>query len=136
MTQPVQVVNLGTCWGTPGGQDLSSPSYMAAGLQCVGEAVARRWTTSPGELIDDADYGRNLQDLLSADLTPADIAYEQQQLAAEAQKDERVRSAVVTLVLDVAGQLSAVANIVTAAGPFRLVVTVSQVDPTTLTVTT
>lgn len=120
-------VNFGTCWGTPNGQDLSSPSYMASGNLCVAEAILRRWSTSPGQLIDDPDYGRNVYDLLSADLSDDEIAYEQQQLAAEATKDERVRRATVTLTFQVDGTLRIEATITTAAGPFKFVVNVSQV---------
>lgn len=119
--------NFGTCWGTPNGQDLSSPSYMAAGFQVVAEAILRRWTTDPGGLIDDPSYGRNVQDLVNADLSPADIAYEQQQLGAEAVKDERVLTCSVTLVLPATGALSITAFVATAAGPFTMVVGVSAV---------
>lgn len=101
------------------------PSTMASGLQCVAEAVLRRWGTSPGQLIDDPNYGRNVFDLVSDDLTPAQVAYEQQQLAAEAQKDERVLRCSVVLSLPASGVLSLTASILTAAGPFRLVLSVA-----------
>ena len=118
--------DLGSCWGTPLGQDLSSPAYMASGLACVAEAVLRRWSTTRGRLIDDPNYGSNLTDLLSKPLGPTDIAYAQQQAAAEAQKDERVLRAQVTLTLSATGVLSVAALITTAAGPFRLVGSVSS----------
>lgn len=117
--------SLGTCWGTPQGQDLSSPSYMASGLQAVGEAILRRWTTTPGDLIYDRSYGYNITDLIGADLSPADINYAQQQAAAQAQLDERVFSCTVTLTLPVTGVLTVVAKVVTASGPFRMIVTIS-----------
>ncbi len=110
------------------------PSYMATGNQVVAEAVLRRWTTGRGELIDDPNYGFNVMDLVSADLSPKDIAYAQQQLAAEAQKDERVRSASVVLTPHADGTLDLTASIVTAAGPFRLVVAVSATSVTLLLV--
>lgn len=100
---------------------------MASGLQCVAEAVLRRWGTSPGELIDDPTYGYNLTDLVGADLSPADLSYAQQQAAAQAQLDERVLQCTVTITLTVAGLLTVVANVVTAAGPFKMVVSVSAV---------
>ena len=62
MTQPV---DFGTCWGTPNGQDLSMPSYMAKGFQVVAEAVLRRWSTTRGRLVDDPNYGENLVDMIS-----------------------------------------------------------------------
>lgn len=127
-------INFGTCWGTPNGQDLSMPSYMATGNQVVAESILRRWTTSPGELIDDPNYGYNVMDLVSADLGVKDIAYAQQQLAQEAQKDERVLSATVKVVLTAAGFLTITATIVTAAGPFQLVVAVTAVSVSLLLV--
>ena len=126
MTSPA-VVNLGTCWGTPNGQDLSSPSYMATGQQCVAEAVLRRWTTTQRQLIDDPDYGYNITDLVSSNLTPSQIAYAQQRAAVEAQKDERVLSATVVMTFSAAGVLSVAATLTTAAGPFQLVLSVSAV---------
>ena len=114
------MIDLGTCWGTPLGQDLSSPAYMASGLLCVAEAVLRRWSTGRGELIDDPNYGYSLTDLLSDDLGPSDIAHAQQQAAAEAMKDDRVQRASVTLTLEADGTLLVDAAIVTRAGPFRL----------------
>jgi hypothetical protein len=122
-------INLGTCWGTPLGQDLSMPSYMASGNLCVAEAVLRRWTTSRGELIDDPNYGFNVMDLVSDDLGPRDIAYAQQQLAQEAEKDERVRKMKVVLTgPDSAGNLRIEGTGTTAAGPFKLVLAVSAVS--------
>lgn len=129
-TQP----NFGTCWGTPLGQDLSMPSYMASGLTVVAEAILRRWTTTQGQLIDDPSYGRNIYDLVSDDLSPRDLRYEGQQFAAEAQKDPRVLTAAVTLTLSAAGLLTLTATITTAAGPFSLVLAVSAVMPLTILV--
>ena len=126
MTQPA-AINFGQCWGTPSGQDLSMPSYMAAGNQCVAEAIIRRWSTNQGQLIDDPNYGYNLTDLLGDDLDVRGLAYAQQQAAAEAQKDERVLAATVVITLTVAGLLTIAGTITTAAGPFQMVVSVSAV---------
>ena len=122
-----QAPNFGTCWGTRNGLDLSMPAYMASGPQVVAEATLRRWTTSPGQLIDDPNYGRNVYDLVSADLTPRELAYEAQQFGAEAEKDERVLSCTVQITIDVAGNVRMIATIVTAAGAFKLVLNVSAV---------
>lgn len=126
--------NFGTCWGTPNGQDLSMPSYMAKGNQVVAEAILRRWTTSQGQLIDDPNYGYNLTDLISDDLSARDIAYAQQQAAAQAQLDQRVLSATVAISLSVQGVLSVNATIQTANGPFSMVVSVSNVSTSLLLV--
>ena len=119
------MADLGTCWGTPGGQDLSMPAYMATGNQCVGEAIARRWSTNPGQLIDDPTYGYNLTDLINDDLSPTQLAQAQQRAAAEALKDERVLRCSVTLTLTVAGLLSVVATVTTSNGTFQFVLAVS-----------
>lgn len=127
-------IDMGTCWGTPSGQDLSSPSYMASGNLCVAEAILRRWSTGRGELPGDPNYGEQLTDCISDDMGPGDIAYKQQQLAAEAQKDERVQSCTVALSLSVDGTIVATASASTAAGPFRFVVTASQTSTSLLLV--
>ena len=127
MTQ--QIPNFGQCWSTPQGQDLSSPASMVSGFQAVAEAILRRWTTGPGELIDDPTYGSNVQDLLGDDLSPADIVEAQRAAAAQAQADERVQSATVQLSLNSASQvLTVTALIVTGQGPFRLVASISAVS--------
>ena len=125
-------INFGSCWGTPGGADISLPSYMATGFQCIGEAVARRWSTSRGQLITDPNYGTNVTDSVGSDFTPQQLAYLQQQLAVEAQKDERVLRCAVTVQLTTPGLLTVVGVITTAAGPFRLVLSVSAVTTTIL----
>jgi phage baseplate assembly protein W len=123
---------LGQSWGCV--SDLSMPSYMATGFQCVGEAIARRWSTSQGQLLDDPNYGLNLTDLIGQGLTPAQIQYYQQQAGAEAQKDERVLSCIVQLTLNAAGTLDVEALVQTAAGPFQLVGSVSAIGTTILSI--
>lgn len=100
---------------------------MASGNLCVAEAVLRRWSTTRGRLIDDPTYGENLTDCISDDMSSADLAYKQQQLAAQAQLDERVLQCTVTLTLPTTGVLTVVAFVTTAAGPFKLVASVSAV---------
>ena len=124
---PPSALDFGTCWGTPNGADLSTPSYMASGTLVVAEAVLRRWTCSQGQLIDDPNYGYNLNDLISDDLSPDDLVYAQQQAADQAQGDERVMSATVNLDLSVDGVCRVDAVIVTAQGPFKLVASVSAI---------
>jgi hypothetical protein len=120
------LTDFGQCWSCI--DDLTSPAVMVSGNRAVAEAVLRRWGTSPGELIDDPDYGFNLSDLISDDLGPSDIALAQQQAGAEAEKDQRVLSATVTLTLNnETGILTVNALIETATGPFTLVASVSAV---------
>jgi hypothetical protein len=110
------------------------PSYMAGGTLVVAEAILRRWTTSPGQLIDDGDYGYSLVDLISQDLSPSDIAYAQTQAGVEAEKDERVLGAVVQLDFSVQGVVSVSAIITTANGPFSLTASVSAIGVSNLLV--
>ena len=131
---PPSALDFGACWGTPLGMDLSSPSYMASGNLVVAEAVLRRWTTSPTQLVDDPGYGYNLSDLISDDLSPDDLVYAQQQASAQAQQDERVMSAIVNLDLSVDGVCRVSAVIETANGPFKLVASVSSVGVSDLLV--
>jgi hypothetical protein len=128
-----QLPNFGTCWGTPLGQDLSTPSYMVSGLQAVAEAILRRWTTTQGTLIDDPSYGENVYDLVGDDLSRRDLAYAQQRFEAEARKDPRVLRCSVTLVL-FQGTVTLLGSIVTALGPFKLVLPASGVTPQILLV--
>ena len=122
------MVDFGQSWGTPNGQDLSMPSYMATGNRVVAEALLRRFVTTRGTLIDDPNYGFNIYDLISDDLTLQDIQSFQQQLANEAVKDERVFSANFTLTIigeapDVLVTITGTAT--TANGPFKFVLAAS-----------
>jgi hypothetical protein len=118
-------LDFGLSWGTPGGQDLSMPSYMASGVQVVAEAYLRRLCTSRGQLIDDPNYGFNVMDLVSDDLSPRDVSYAQQQIAAEGEKDDRIIRASAVVTLTVAGLLTIAITATTALGPFKLVVAAS-----------
>ena len=120
MTQPV---DFGSCWSCV--SDLTMPAVMAKGPRCVAEAVVRRWSTTRGRLVDDPNYGTTVTDSISDDLSPRDIARLNQSLAAEAQKDERVLKAVVSVTLT-AGVLIVTGAIHTAQGAFKLVVSASQ----------
>jgi phage baseplate assembly protein W len=124
----------GQCWSTPTGQVLSSPSTMASGFQAVAESIARIWQTTPGQCPDDPAAGENVIDLVNSDLSPRDVAQKQQRLARAAMRDERVLRIVVTLSFG-NGTLSVTGQVLTAAGPFKLVLQVSQVTPTVLLVT-
>lgn len=123
---------LGQCWGTPGGSDLSFPSYMAAGVNSVIESILRRWSTPRGTLINAPNEGICLSDYLSRPLSSSDLSYAQQQLVAAALGDARVRRMTVVLTFPVTGVLTVVGTGATAAGPFSLVASVSTMTPLTL----
>ena len=91
------------------------------------QALLNSTGLEPGELLDDPNYGYNITDLVSDDLSPADLSYAQQQAGAQAQLDERVLNCTVTMTLTVAGLLTVIAFVTTAAGPFKFVCSVSAV---------
>jgi hypothetical protein len=124
--------NFGACWSCV--TDVVMPSTMATGFRCVGEAIARRWQTPTGGLVDDPTYGYDLTDYVGDDLNTGDLARIAQAAGAEAQKDERVLRATVNISL-LAGVMTVAGLIITAAGPFRLVASVSSVTVTLLEVT-
>jgi phage baseplate assembly protein W len=123
--------NFGQAWSCV--TDLTSPAQMVSGFRVVAEAIARRWQTPRGGLIDDPNYGYDLSDYINDDLGPADLARIGQDAAAEAQKDDRVLNATVTLTL-IGSVLLAAGVFTTAQGPFRLVLSVSLVTVTLLEV--
>ena len=126
--------NFGVCWGTPNGQRLSMPSYMASGNLVVAEAILRRWSSNPGSCPNDPNYGYNLTGLLSDDLSTADISRAQARASAEAQKDERVLQCQTTVTLTAPGVLTVVGVVTTNSGPFRMVLAVTQLNTTLLQV--
>jgi hypothetical protein len=111
------------------------PAKMASGFRVVAEAIVRRWMTPRGGLIDDPNYGFDLTDGLSDDLDKAGLARMANSASAEALKDERVSACDVTILLSAAGVFTVVGKVTTGQGPFRMVVSVSQVSVELLQVT-
>lgn len=107
--------------------DFSPDAKMVSGFRVVGEAIARRWITPRGRLIGYPNYGFDLTEYVNADVTDRDLAGLRAQASAEALKDERVQSCTVATSLATDGVLTVTAEVVTAQGPFRLVVAVSSV---------
>lgn len=124
-------VDYGTSWSCV--DDLTMPAVLVKGNRVVAEAIARRLITRRGQLVDDPNYGFALTDYLDADLTPAELVRIQAGVQAECLKDERVSGATSTVTL--AGSVLIVAIALTvAAGPFTLVLSVSDVSATILQV--
>lgn len=109
------------------------PAVMASGAQVVAEAIARRWLTPIKTLADDPTYGEDITDSVSDDMSPRDIVYKQQRLAVQAMQDERVLQAQVKLTLS-RGILTVSADIMTANGPFAMVLSVNSANLVTLLV--
>lgn len=111
----------------PGGAEVSEKLLLA-------QALARRLTTPRGRLIDDANYGYDLNQWLNADVGPAELAQIQSQSQAECLKDERVQSVTVTVTYVLTVMIVTI-SIVSALGPFQLVQSVNGITTQLLTVT-
>lgn len=115
--------------------DFAADGRSATGNLVVGEAIARRWSTPRGRLIDDPNYGFDLTGYVFDDMGAQDIAALRAGAQAEAAKDERVVSVTVNADLDAhTGVLTITAFITTSLGPFQLVVAVSATSFTLLSV--
>lgn len=117
------------------GSDISTfPDFDAdfrplEGARAVGEAVARRLMTERGALPFDPEYGTDIRRALNESLTPGAVAALQASIAAEAEKDERVERAEASVTLLHASSTLLVAlKLTTSAGPFDLVLRVSQLS--------
>ena len=120
-------VDFGTDINTPGVMDLDPFFREISGVEVLGQACARRLVTPRGSLVGDPAYGYDVRvHLNDDDPSPSAIGLE---VAAELAKDERVESASAVVTFDqLAGTLRIVADVLTAAGPFRLTLDVSAVS--------
>lgn len=106
--------------------DLDPTMREVEGLELMSEAAHRRLRTRRGLLLDDPNYGIDVIDFLSAELTPAELASLPGQVDGELRKDERIGSSTTT-------QTTAAADVAltvvceTALGPFSLTLPVAQV---------
>jgi hypothetical protein len=101
---------------------------LTSGQRVVGEQLARRLMTPRGSLPWAPNDGLDLRGMLSAKFTASMLYKWRSQIVGECEKDERVRSADVTITPAV-DFLSAVITITvtTADGPFALVLGVDKV---------
>lgn len=123
--------------GSPYGKDLScvadlDPSMVEVGGNTVlAQACARRLLTPRGTLIDDPDYGYDLEQWIGADIGPADVAGIQVAIQQELLKDERVNACVAVVTYSQATSvLVASVQVGGAAGQFAFVLTVSELSAT------
>lgn len=103
-------------------------SAMVSGRTAHGQAIGRRLQTPRGVLVDDPNYGFYLAGYLNDDLSTSDIGKIQSGIEAECLKDARTLTAAATVTLSGSGDLltlTAEIFLTDAAGPFRLVVSVS-----------
>ena len=114
--------------------DLDPAMLEVSGRTGLAQAIARRLITPRGRLIDDPNYGFDLTGRVGNDLGPRDIAILESGIEAECLKDERVITADVTVVLGAGGILTVSIGLQDGAGPFTLVLAVSDVTVALLTV--
>lgn len=118
-----------------GAPDLDPTFTVISGRRVVQEAVARRFITPRGGLLDDPNYGLDLRALLNTKYSQRDLFILREKISAECRKDERVDGARVTVAPKANGDLTITISLTTSAGPFELALSVSQVTVELLRVT-
>lgn len=124
--------DFGSAWSCV--SDMTIPAIVVSGNRVVAEAIARRLQTPRGGLLDDPTYGFDVTDFVNDDLTAGDFARLNAGIQAECLKDQRVLTTDVSTSL-VVGVLIVTIVVGTAAGPFTLVLAISDVTATLLQVT-
>jgi hypothetical protein len=113
--------------------DLDAAFAPMTGGRVVLEAVAKRLCTPRGGLLYSPDYGWDLRDYLNDAITSAKLSQWQREIERECEADERVDSASASIVYDDQAQsLRITIGLVTAEGPFTLVLGVSKLTLTIL----
>lgn len=113
--------------------DLDPMGTVVTGRLLLAQALIRRWTTPRGRLLDDPNYGYAVTDELNDDLGPADINEIAANMDAEAIKDERVISSSTTVQFNaVDGNLITNTIVTDGGGPFKLVLSITDVTVTIL----
>lgn len=109
--------------------DLDPMFGLVEGNTTLAQAILRRLSTPRGGLLDDADYGFDVRSLLCDESTPARLAAAKMAIESEVEKDERVLSCEATLDFNIALEtLTIRLTVTTRSGPFRLVLSVDQVN--------
>jgi hypothetical protein len=116
--------------------DLDPMGAVVTGRLLLSQALVRRWTTPNGRLIDDPHYGYSVVDEINDDLAPTDTAQIGSNMDAEAIKDERVSSCSTSVQLVTLGDgtvaLTTTSTVTDGAGPFTLVLQITQLTVTIL----
>ncbi len=110
--------------------DLDATFSLLTSQRVVAEAVARRLLTPHGTLFYDPDSGLDVRELLSEGFTPAKIYRLKSLISSEAEADERVLSADVSLVFNPLAQtLKVTVRLELADGPdFALVLDINKLS--------
>jgi len=108
--------------------DLDAGFSLVSGYTALGQSLARRLETPRGGLFYDPDYGTDMREMVNDAATSAFAQQRQQQIEAEALKDERVGTATATVTYSPATSTATVKLTVdTAAGPYTFVMAVTAV---------
>lgn len=107
--------------------DIDTTLTEATGHQVLAEALARRVITPNNTLLDDSAYGFDLTQYVNDDIDKRTLAEIAQQTRAQFLQDDRVRDATVEISFT-GGLLIVAATIYTGIAPFRLTLSVDQVD--------
>jgi hypothetical protein len=97
------------------------------------EACIRRICTNRTRLIDDPNYGINIEDYINDDINQRKIAMISSNIDQELQKDQRVFRSITKSTFN-KGILTATITIIDNDGPFTLVLNISNVNITLLKV--
>lgn len=100
----------------------------SSGFANLGNALARRFSTPLGALAPEhPEYGLDLRNYVNHAWSPSDLSALRSRIKAQAEQDPRVEHAAVDVSLGLANStLSITLTISTAAGPFSLVLGVSE----------
>ena len=121
--------------------ELPTGFTLAGGIQNLANALLRRLSTPERFLADnfgdDPDYGWDCRRLLNRALTDAELRGELRKAEGQALLDDRVQSVTARYAITGAAPQQTVTlelDVVTAEGPFRLMVLVDEVSPALLAV--
>lgn len=80
--------------------DLDVTGRDISDVRAIAECTLRRFTSEEGSLAYDKTFGKDIRDLLNEDMTERDARREEQRLATQAELDERILRADVSLTLE------------------------------------
>ena len=110
--------------------DLDVRGTQIKDTRSVAECCLRRLMTPNGTLEYDAEAGYDLRDLLNDDLADSDLRKHEALAAIEVEKDERIRSASVSLSLDASTFTLSVriTGVLVDNRPFALTAAITQIS--------
>ncbi len=116
-------------------EDIDASGRVVSGIEGLAQAIYRRFITPRGWLLDDPDYGTALIEFLGDSIDASGLGRIRAAIVGEAMKDERVASVDATVRIDGAGIITCTLQILSALGPFKMVLGVSGVSVDLLEVT-